>query len=67
MSEVSAVFEQRRILDKIEQWAERLPYRTLTIEIELPGETLRLEKTKSRPVGFTDREVKRSGGAEFAG
>lgn len=59
MSEVLTVFEQRRILDKIEQWAERLPYSTLKIEIELPGETLRLEKNKVRPIGFTDREVKK--------
>lgn len=47
------------ILDKIEQWAERLPYSTLKIEIELPGETLTLEKNKVRPIGFTDREVKK--------
>ncbi len=53
------MFEQRRILDKIEQWAERLPYSTLKIEIELPGETLTLEKNKVRPIGFTDREVKK--------
>ncbi len=59
MSEVLTVFEQRRILDKIEQWAERLPYSTLKIEIELPGETLTLEKNKVRPIGFTDREVKK--------
>ena len=31
------MFEQKQILDKIEQWAERLPYRTIKIEIELPG------------------------------
>jgi hypothetical protein len=59
LSEVLTVFEQRRILDKIEQWAERLPYSTLKIEIELPGETLTLEKNKVRPIGFTDREVKK--------
>lgn len=59
MSEVLTVFEQRRILDKIEQWAERLPYSTLKIEIELPGETLTLEKSKTRPIGFTDRGVKK--------
>ena len=53
------MFEQRRILDKIEPWAERLPYSTLKIEIELPGETLTLEKNKVRPIGFTDREVKK--------
>jgi hypothetical protein len=30
------VFEQKYILNKIEQWAERLPYKTLKIEVELP-------------------------------
>ena len=53
------MFEQRRFLDKIEQWAERLPYSTLKIEIELPGETLIFEKSKAHPIGFTDREVKK--------
>lgn len=41
------MFEQRYVLDKIEQWAERLPYRTLRIEVELPGQTLTLEKSKA--------------------
>lgn len=30
------MFEQQYVLSKIEQWAERLPYRTLRIEVELP-------------------------------
>ena len=30
------MFEQQYVLNKIEQWAERLPYRTLRIEVELP-------------------------------
>ena len=34
------MFEQQYVLNKIEQWAERLPYRTLRIEVELPGQTL---------------------------
>lgn len=46
------MFEQRHILNKIEEWAERLPYKSLKIEVELPHQTLTLEKTKSRPVGF---------------
>ena len=47
------MFEQQYVLNKIEQWAERLPYRTLRIEVELPGQTLTLEKSKARPIGFT--------------
>ncbi|MDE6260677.1 MAG: hypothetical protein K2M42_07450 [Oscillospiraceae bacterium] len=49
------MFEQQRVLNKIEQWVERLPYRTLKIEIELPNQTLTLEKSKERPIGFDDR------------
>lgn len=57
------MFEQQHILDKIEQWAERLPYRTLKIEIELPGQTLTLEKSKAPRIGFADtkKEVKPNG------
>lgn len=47
------MFEQQKILKKIEQWAERLPYKTLKIEIELQDQSFTLEKTKTRPVGFT--------------
>ena len=47
------MFEQHYVLSKIEQWAERLPYNTLRIEVELPGQTLTLEKCKARPIGFT--------------
>lgn len=47
------MFEQQYGLSKIEQWAERLPYNTLRIEVELPGQTLTLEKCKARPIGFT--------------
>lgn len=47
------MFEQQYVLSKIEQWAERLPYNTLRIEVELPGQTLTLEKCKARPIGFT--------------
>lgn len=46
------MFEQKYILNKIEQWAERLPYKTLKIEVELPNQSLVLEKTRNRPVGF---------------
>lgn len=46
------MFEQQYILNKIEQWAERLPYQSLKIEVELSNQTLTLEKTKQRPIGF---------------
>lgn len=64
------MFEQQYVLNKIEQWAERLPYCTLRIEVELPGQTLTLEKSKARSVGFNlppsdhkAKEVMHGGGA----
>lgn len=46
------MFEQQQILKKIEQWTERLPYKTLKIEVELSNQTLILEKSRQRPIGF---------------
>ena len=46
------MFEQQHILKKIEQWADRLPYQSLKIEMELSNQTLTLEKTRQRPIGF---------------
>lgn len=46
------MFEQQYILNKIEQWAERLPYQSLKIEVELSNQTLTLEKTRQHPIGF---------------
>ena len=46
------MFEQQYILNKIEQWADRLPYQSLKIEVELSNQTLTLEKTKQRPIDF---------------
>ena len=53
------MFEQQYILNKIEQWAERLPYQSLKIEVELSNQTLTLEKTKQRPIGFQSPPHKR--------
>lgn len=63
------MFEQRYVLGKIEQWAKKLPYRTLRIEVELPGQTFTLEKSKTPVIGFNttcgmrEKEVMRRGGA----
>lgn len=62
------MFEQQYVLNKIEQWAERLPYKTLWIEVELPGQTLTLKKSKVRPIGFSalkENEVREHGHAEL--
>ena len=47
------MFEQQHILKKIEQWADRLPYQSLKIEVELSNQTLPLAKTQYRPLGFS--------------
>lgn len=39
-------------MNKIEEWAERLPYTHLKFEIDLQGQTLTLEKDKTRQIGF---------------
>jgi len=45
--------EEWKILNKIEQWVERLPYRHLKIEINLKdGTDLIYEKDKQNPIGF---------------
>lgn len=55
------MFEHQHILNMIEKWAERLPYRTLRVEIELADQVLTLEKHKSNPIGFhtAGKEVKK--------
>ena len=45
------MFEQRQILKKIEQWAERLPYKTLKIEVELSNQTLIWGNPDNAPLG----------------
>lgn len=55
------MFEQQKILNKIEQWAERLPYNSLKIEVELPNQTLVLVKSKQRPIGFQAPPIQKEG------
>ena len=61
------MFEQQYVLSKIEQWAERLPYNTLRIEVELPGQTLTLEKCKARPSGIYPPPKGNRGGGGMRG
>lgn len=52
------MFEQQKILNKIEQWVEKLPYMSVRIEVELPEQTLVLTKERpQRKIGF-DIEAK---------
>lgn len=49
--------KEQYVLDKIEQWANKLPYKTLKIEIETRDSYFVLEKTKQNPIGFRSKEV----------
>lgn len=55
------MYEVNQILKKIEQWVDKLPYRSVKIEVELPDKTLTLTKDRQRPIGFAapanDRQV----------
>lgn len=44
--------EYQKALSKIESWCDRLPYKSLKIEIQLPNQTLVLNKTKQNQIGF---------------
>ena len=45
--------EDWKVLDKVEQWVEKLPYKHLKIEITLKdGTDLTYEKDKQYPIGF---------------
>lgn len=51
------MFEYQEILDKIEQLVERLPYKSVKIEVELQDQTLVLTKERQHPIGFRYEEV----------
>ena len=46
------MYEENHVLSKIEQWVDKLPYRSVKIEVELPDKTLVLTKDRQRPIGF---------------
>lgn len=52
------MFEHQKILNKIEQWVEKLPYASVKIEVEMRnGEMLVLNKDRQRLIGFsTDKK-----------
>ena len=47
------MYEETVILKKIEQWVDKLPYKWVKIEVDLPDKTLVLEKTRPKRIGFT--------------
>lgn len=46
------MYEENHVLSKIEQLVDKLPYRSVKIEVELPDKTLVLTKDRQRPIGF---------------
>ena len=48
-----SMYEENFVLKKIEQWMDKLPYKWVKIEVELPGKTLVLEKNWPKQIGFT--------------
>lgn len=46
------MFQYEKILTKIEELVDKLPYKSVKIEIETDGELLTMEKTKSTKIGF---------------
>lgn len=50
------MYEENVILSQIEELADKLPYRTVKIEIELADKTLTLTKDRQRPIGFSREE-----------
>lgn len=47
------MYEENRILGKIEQLVDKLPYCSVRIEVDLPDKTVVLTKDRQRPIGFT--------------
>lgn len=47
------MYEETLILSKIEELVDRLPYRSVKIEVEMGDKTLTLTKDRQRPIGFS--------------
>jgi len=47
------MYEENLILSQIEELVDKLPYRTVKIEVELDSKTLTLTKDRQRSIGFT--------------
>lgn len=47
------MYEENRILDKIEALVDKLPYQTAEIRIDMADKTYTLTKDRKRPIGFT--------------
>ena len=50
------MYEENYVLKKIEQWVDKLPYKSVKIEVELADKTLTLQKDRRRQIGFSTEE-----------
>jgi len=46
------MYEENLILSQIEELVDKLPYRSVKIEVELTDKILTLTKDRHRPIGF---------------
>lgn len=53
------MYEEAYVLKKIEQWVDKLHYRSAEIRIELDGKTYTLTKDRQSPIGFCREAEKR--------
>lgn len=47
------MYEENHILSQIEELVDKLPYRSVKIEVEMDSKTLTLTKDRQRPIGFS--------------
>ena len=50
------MYEENLILSQIEELVDKLPYRSVKIEVELADKTLTLNKERRRQIGFQTEE-----------
>ena len=50
------MYEENRILSQIEELVDKLPYRSVKIEVELTDEILTLQKDRRYLIGFSTDE-----------
>ena len=50
------MYEENRILSKIEALVDKLPYKTAEIRIQMADKTYSLMKDKQRPIGFVSSQ-----------
>lgn len=50
------MFEQQHILNKIEHWIDKLPYKSAKVEIVMQNQTLTLEKDKRILLDFKHKK-----------